>query len=79
MVCSIRQPIAKKWRGLRWKRGNQELLDTVTKMPPTTRIELDTLWHTIGMVHHPSPSVMDKRKCVFCQQVGDGESDGPSR
>lgn len=73
------KPLTKKWRGLRWKRGNQELLDTVTKMPPTTRIELDSLWHSIGMVHHPSPGVMDKRKCVFCQQVGDGESDGPSR
>ncbi|RUS74026.1 hypothetical protein EGW08_018225 [Elysia chlorotica] len=73
------KPLVKHWRGLRWKRGNQDLLDTIIKQPSTPSLELDRLWVSLGMIHRPKPSVEDKRKCSFCQLTGDGASNGPSR
>ncbi|KAH9514339.1 Histone-lysine N-methyltransferase 2C [Bulinus truncatus] len=73
------KPVLKKWRGLRWKRGNQELLDSIMKLPSTPVHELDKLWQSLGMIHRPKADVLDSRKCLFCHNVGDGESDGPSR
>ncbi|XP_059154742.1 histone-lysine N-methyltransferase 2C-like isoform X4 [Physella acuta] len=76
---AFQKPLIKKWRGLRWKKGNQDLLDSITKLPSTPTYELDKFWQSLGMIHHPKPDVTDSRKCVFCQNPGDGESDGPSR
>ena len=69
----------KKWRGQRWRFGNQELLETMTKIPRSPISELDELWKSLAICHKPSPTVKDTRCCALCQEPGDGLSEGPSR
>ena len=72
-------PLEKKWKGQRWARGNQMLLEGMTRLSsssPTSGI--DQLWDSLTICHRPS-QVQDQRCCAFCQEKGDGLSDGASR
>ena len=46
---------------------------------PPTEAQLYHILNTIDVVMKPPHSLVDKRKCVLCQEAGDTESDGPGR
>lgn len=41
--------------------------------------EVDALLRTFGMCLDPEPLPKDQRRCCFCNQQGDGQTDGPAR
>ena len=76
---STPRPVEKKWRGQRWDRGNQTLLDGMTRVSRSPATDIGSLWDTLAVCHKPLNEVVDSRLCAFCQEVGDGKSEGPSR
>lgn len=41
--------------------------------------EVDLLLRKFGMFLHSDPLPRDQRRCCFCNQQGDGQTDGPAR
>lgn len=41
--------------------------------------EIDALLKKLGACLHPDPLPKDQRRCCFCHQQGDGQTDGPAR
>lgn len=41
--------------------------------------EVDVLLKKLGACLRPEPLPKDQRRCCFCQQQGDGQTDGPAR
>lgn len=41
--------------------------------------EVDLLLRKFGVCLHPDPLPRDQRRCCFCNQQGDGQTDGPAR
>ncbi|KAL5009713.1 hypothetical protein ScPMuIL_012018 [Solemya velum] len=74
------KPLIKKWKDIRWKRWDPEFtltLDMLT-LPPEEE-ETSRLWGSLGNITLPDPSPEERRKCAFCHQYGDGETNGPGR
>ncbi|KAM9701276.1 LOW QUALITY PROTEIN: histone-lysine N-methyltransferase 2C-like [Menidia menidia] len=74
----------KRARGARWRRWSISI--TLTRdqraseaVAVPTEEELDQLLRRTGAVLRPDPPPRDQRRCCFCQQVGDGPTDGPAR
>lgn len=44
-----------------------------------TEEEVDILLKKMGTCLRPDPLPKDQRKCCFCRQHGDGQTDGPAR
>ncbi|XP_055363689.1 LOW QUALITY PROTEIN: histone-lysine N-methyltransferase 2C-like [Betta splendens] len=44
-----------------------------------TEEEMDLLLKKLGACLHPDPLPKDQRRCCFCHQQGDGQTDGPAR
>lgn len=44
-----------------------------------TEEELDALLRKFGACLRPEPLPRDQRRCCFCNQQGDGRTDGPAR
>ncbi|XP_068593242.1 histone-lysine N-methyltransferase 2C-like isoform X2 [Cebidichthys violaceus] len=69
-----------RWR--RWSfsitlsRGTCTPNETVA-MP--TEEEVDVLLNKLGACLRPDPLPKDQRRCCFCNQQGDGQTDGPAR
>ncbi|XP_066537904.1 histone-lysine N-methyltransferase 2C isoform X2 [Hoplias malabaricus] len=65
----------KRWKGLRWRKW------TVQVSAPKAVLlepEEDPLQHLRSSLR-PCPSSRDRRRCCFCQQEGDGLTDGAAR
>nr|XP_019959050.1 PREDICTED: histone-lysine N-methyltransferase 2C isoform X3 [Paralichthys olivaceus] len=69
----------KRQKGLRWRkwtvqvvipRGNSQLPD---------EDKIDELLKKLGASLRPPASLQDHRRCCFCHQFGDGNTDGPAR
>ncbi|XP_062260006.1 histone-lysine N-methyltransferase 2C isoform X1 [Platichthys flesus] len=69
----------KRQKGLRWRkwtvqvvipRGNSQLPD---------EDKIDELLKKLGASLRPPASLLDHRRCCFCHQFGDGNTDGPAR
>lgn len=44
-----------------------------------TEDEVDVLLKKFGACLRPDPLPKDQRRCCFCNQQGDGQTDGPAR
>lgn len=44
-----------------------------------TEEEMDLLLKKLGGCLRPDPLPKDQRRCCFCHQLGDGQTDGPAR
>lgn len=44
-----------------------------------TEEEVDVLLKKLGACLRPDPLPKDQRRCCFCSQQGDGQTDGPAR
>lgn len=44
-----------------------------------TEDEVDVLLTKFGVCLRPDPLPKDQRRCCFCNQQGDGQTDGPAR
>lgn len=44
-----------------------------------TEEEVDALLKKFGSCLRPEPLPRDQRRCCFCNQQGDGQTDGPAR
>lgn len=60
---------------LLWPRG--PVSDKTAAVP--TEEEVDVLLKKLGACLRPEPFPVDQRRCCFCHQRGDGETDGPAR
>ncbi|XP_054620989.1 histone-lysine N-methyltransferase 2C-like isoform X3 [Dunckerocampus dactyliophorus] len=74
----------KRMKNSRWRRWNINVTltrgpisDEAVAMP--TEEEVDVLLKKLGACLRPDTLPVDQRRCCFCHQVGDGETDGPAR
>lgn len=78
-LSSAGSPLAKKWIGQRWMRGNHALVAGITRVARPAP-DMDQLWKAVVMCCKPlDAGCQDTRVCALCQGRGDGASDGPSR
>ncbi|KAM4687610.1 histone-lysine N-methyltransferase 2C [Discoglossus pictus] len=73
------RPSNKKWKGMKWKKWNIQIV--IPKMPfkPQCEAEIDEFLRRLGTCLRPDPLPKDFRKCCFCHEEGDGLTDGPAR
>ncbi|XP_077347298.1 histone-lysine N-methyltransferase 2C isoform X4 [Lithobates pipiens] len=73
------RPVSKKWRGMKWKKWNIQIV--IPKMPFKSQCEddIDEFLKKLGTSLKPDPMPKDFRKCCFCHEEGDGMTDGPAR
>ncbi|KAM9308003.1 histone-lysine N-methyltransferase 2C [Gastrophryne carolinensis] len=73
------RPFSKKWRGMKWKKWNIQIV--IPKMPfkPQCEDDIDEFLKRLGTSLKPDPMPKDFRKCCFCHEEGDGMTDGPAR
>ncbi|KAM9839742.1 histone-lysine N-methyltransferase 2C-like [Aulostomus maculatus] len=75
----------KRMKNSRWRRWGVNVTltrgpcipDGAVAMP--TEEEVDVLLKKLGVCLHPDPLPRDQRRCCFCHQQGDGQTDGPAR
>ncbi|KAI4898222.1 hypothetical protein NFI96_005840, partial [Prochilodus magdalenae] len=66
---------SKRWKGLRWRKWTIQI--SVPKTGPHEPEE--DLLQQLRSSLHPCSSSRDRRRCCFCQQEGDGLTDGAAR
>ncbi|KAM5156931.1 histone-lysine N-methyltransferase 2C [Mantella aurantiaca] len=73
------RPVGKRWRGMKWKKWNIQIV--IPKMPfkPQFEDDIDEFLKKLGTSLKPDPMPKDFRKCCFCHEEGDGMTDGPAR
>ncbi|XP_075068243.1 histone-lysine N-methyltransferase 2C isoform X3 [Mixophyes fleayi] len=73
------RPVSKRWRGMKWKKWNIQIV--IPKMPfkPQCEDDIDEFLRRLGTSLKPDPLPKDFRKCCFCHEEGDGMTDGPAR
>eukprot|EP00066_Takifugu_rubripes_P017212 XP_011606478.1 PREDICTED: histone-lysine N-methyltransferase 2C-like [Takifugu rubripes] len=79
-------PHPKKMKSLRWRRwsisisssGRSFTIPSEALGMPSEE-EVDLLLRKFGMFLHSDPLPRDQRRCCFCNQQGDGQTDGPAR
>ncbi|KAM8731510.1 histone-lysine N-methyltransferase 2C isoform 5-T5 [Acanthopagrus schlegelii] len=75
----------KRMKGCRWRRWGVSITlsrgpcipNEAVAMP--TEEEVDVLLKKLGACLRPDPLPKDQRRCCFCNQQGDGQTDGPAR
>ncbi|XP_049896001.1 histone-lysine N-methyltransferase 2C-like isoform X2 [Epinephelus moara] len=75
----------KRMKGCRWTRWSLNITlsrgpcipNEAVAMP--TEEAVDVLLKKLGTCLRPDPSPKDQRRCCFCNQQGDGRTDGPAR
>ncbi|TDG97613.1 hypothetical protein EPR50_G00228120 [Perca flavescens] len=75
----------KRMKNCRWRRWSFSI--TLSRGPCTpneghampTEEEVDVLLKKLGACLGPDASCKDQRRCCFCNQQGDGRTDGPAR
>lgn len=82
-------PSQKKWKGIRYKEWKPELTfesasetastTVVKKSDPIDIAELNKLLDSLPIRMRPEELPPDERRCAFCDEVGDGETNGPAR
>ncbi|XP_070623547.1 histone-lysine N-methyltransferase 2C isoform X14 [Erythrolamprus reginae] len=73
------RPVNKKWKGMKWKKWNVQIVIPKGTFKPTCEEEIDELFKKLGTTLKPDPLLKDYRKCCFCHEEGDGLTDGPAR
>ncbi|XP_016139199.1 histone-lysine N-methyltransferase 2C [Sinocyclocheilus grahami] len=69
---------AKRWKGLRWRKWTVHI--TIPKAgTQTSESEVEELLQQLNSSLRPCSTTRDWRRCCFCQQIGDGMTDGPAR
>ncbi|KAG8236512.1 hypothetical protein J437_LFUL012798 [Ladona fulva] len=71
-------PPPKVWKGVRYKLWSPGVQLATKYRKPSDR-EMTEMLFRLGITVMPEKIPDDKRKCMFCHQVGDGVSDGPAR
>ncbi|XP_034021214.1 LOW QUALITY PROTEIN: uncharacterized protein LOC117505783 [Thalassophryne amazonica] len=75
----------KRMKMSRWRRWSVDIASTRGPFIPSeavampTEQEVDVLLKKLGVCLHPDPLPKDQRRCCFCHQQGDGQTDGPAR
>lgn len=67
---------SKRWKGLRWRKWTVHI--AVPKVA-TQESEIEELLQQLNSSLRPCSTTHDRRRCCFCQQIGDGMTDGPAR
>ncbi|XP_051556784.1 histone-lysine N-methyltransferase 2C isoform X3 [Myxocyprinus asiaticus] len=68
----------KRWKGLRWRRWTVQIV--IPKVATqTSDSEVEELLKQLNSSLQPCSTIRDWRRCCFCQQEGDGLTDGPAR
>ncbi|KTG34575.1 hypothetical protein cypCar_00021308 [Cyprinus carpio] len=68
----------KRWKGLRWRKWTVHI--TIPKVATqTSESEVEELLQQLNSSLRPCSTTLDQRRCCFCQQIGDGMTDGPAR
>ncbi|XP_040921273.1 histone-lysine N-methyltransferase 2C isoform X2 [Toxotes jaculatrix] len=75
----------KRMKSSRWRRWSVSIRlsrgpcipNEAVAMP--TEEEVDVLLKRLGACFRPEPLPKDQRRCCFCHQQGDGQTDGPAR
>ncbi|KAM6971552.1 LOW QUALITY PROTEIN: histone-lysine N-methyltransferase 2C-like [Tautogolabrus adspersus] len=75
----------KRMKSCRWRRWSFSITlsrgpcipNEAVSMPPEE--EVDMLLTKLGACLRPDPLPKDQRRCCFCSQQGDGQTDGPAR
>ncbi|XP_016052433.1 PREDICTED: histone-lysine N-methyltransferase 2C isoform X1 [Miniopterus natalensis] len=73
------RPLAKKWRGMKWKKWSIHIVIPKGTFKPPCEDEIDEFLKRLGTSLRPDPVPRDSRKCCFCHEEGDGLTDGPAR
>ncbi|EMP36115.1 Histone-lysine N-methyltransferase MLL3 [Chelonia mydas] len=73
------RPLSKKWRGMKWKKWNIQVVIPKGSFRPPGEEEIDEFLKKLGTTLKPDPVPKDYRKCCFCHEEGDGLTDGPAR
>ncbi|XP_059358418.1 histone-lysine N-methyltransferase 2C-like isoform X3 [Carassius carassius] len=68
----------KRWKGLRWRKWTVHI--SIPKVSTqTSESEVEELLQQLNSSLRPCSTTRDQRRCCFCQQIGDGMTDGPAR
>ncbi|XP_060638587.2 histone-lysine N-methyltransferase 2C isoform X4 [Anolis sagrei] len=73
------RPVSKKWKGMKWKKWNIQIVIPKGTFKPPCDEEIDEFLKKLGTTIKPDPIPKDYRKCCFCHEEGDGLTDGPAR
>ncbi|XP_077158924.1 histone-lysine N-methyltransferase 2C isoform X5 [Paroedura picta] len=73
------RPLNKKWKGMKWKKWNIQIVIPKGAFRPPCDEEIDEFLRKLGTTIKPDPVPKDYRKCCFCHEEGDGVTDGPAR
>ncbi|KAH0627606.1 hypothetical protein JD844_003551, partial [Phrynosoma platyrhinos] len=73
------RPVSKKWKGMKWKKWNIQIVIPKGTFKPPCDEEIDEFLKKLGTTIKPDPVPKDYRKCCFCHEEGDGLTDGPAR
>ena len=77
-ILPIQQAMAKRWRGVRYRRWDLACVKQERIELPPTEKELVELMERIGTIVKPS-ATDDGRRCLLCHISGDARGDGPGR
>ncbi|XP_057189086.1 histone-lysine N-methyltransferase 2C isoform X3 [Triplophysa rosa] len=69
---------SKRWKGLRWRKWTVQIV-MPKSTAQTSESEMEELLRQLNSSLLPCSTIRDYRRCCFCQQVGDGLTDGPAR
>ncbi|XP_069067217.1 histone-lysine N-methyltransferase 2C isoform X4 [Pleurodeles waltl] len=73
------RPPSKKWKGMKWKKWNIQIVIPKGIFKTQCEGELDEFINKLGTSLKPDPLPRDYRKCCFCHTEGDGHTNGPAR
>ncbi|XP_063159425.1 histone-lysine N-methyltransferase 2C isoform X3 [Candoia aspera] len=73
------RPVHKKWKGMKWRKWNVQIVIPKGAFKPPCEEEIDEFLKKLGTTLKPDPVLKDYRKCCFCHEEGDGLTDGPAR
>lgn len=68
----------KRWKGLRWRKWTVQIV-MPKSTAQTSESEMEEFLRQLNSSLRPCSTIRDYRRCCFCQQVGDGLTDGPAR
>ncbi|KAM8839649.1 histone-lysine N-methyltransferase 2C isoform 3-T3 [Synchiropus picturatus] len=69
----------KRQKGLRWRKWTVQVVMPRSNSQLPDEDKVDDLLKKLGASLRPPSSLRDQRRCCFCHQFGDGNTDGPAR
>lgn len=75
----VEEPLLNKWRNLKYKKYAPGCLQPRSRYKKASDKETMELLYKLGVTVTPMKNQEDTRKCMFCNNVGDGVADGPAR